>query len=103
MKDGGFGLVPNLNSRFFWDLRIDSIDWQRDSAFVIERIIERGSQTEWRELVRFYGRKKVVDTIVHDVNYLPEEIIDEVCSFFELKPIDLKCFTKRPSIPKHWI
>lgn len=94
---------PNLDPTRFWDFRYEDIDWHKSSTTIIERILERGSKTEWQELVRFYSEKKVKDTIRNKISYLPNDIIDEVCAFFALKKQELKCYIRKQSLPKHWI
>lgn len=55
-------LKPNLlrlRKSLFWDTDINSIDWEKQSKAVIERIFERGSIGEKKEIIRFYGHSKV--------------------------------------------
>src|SRR5688572_29425118 len=94
---------PSLNRRLFWEYRYDEIDWQKEYSAIIERVIERGTEDEWKELIRFYGRDKVVNTLKYETNYLPDEIIQDVCVYFNLKPTELKCYIRKQSTPRHWI
>lgn len=96
------GHKPNLNRRLFWEYRYDEIEWQKEYSSVIERVIERGTYDEWSELIRFYGRDKVVSTLKRETNYLPDEVIVIVCEYFNLKPIELKCYGRKQSTPGHW-
>jgi hypothetical protein len=41
------------------DMDYARIDWQGSYKTIIARMIERGKEKEWDELVRFYGRDKV--------------------------------------------
>ena len=45
----------------FWDTTFEKIDWEEYKPSVIQRIFERGDDTEKAEMVRFYG-KSVVDS-----------------------------------------
>lgn len=94
---------PNLHRRLFWEFRYEEVDWQKEYAVVIQRVIERGTPQEWEELIRFYGKHKVVDTLKNEMNYLPDEIIEDVCNYFRLKPSQLKCYIRKQSLPRHWI
>jgi len=86
---------PNVPKRLFWEFRYEAIDWSIEYAAVIERVIERGTEPEWEELIKFYGREKVINTLKNDTNYLPDEIINDVCKYFKLDPITLKCFIRK--------
>ena len=94
---------PNLKRRLFWEFRYSEIDWSKEYAAVIERVIERGTEQEWEELIRFYGKEKVVNTLKNETNYLADEIIQEVCRYFNLQPTQLKCYIRKQSLPGHWI
>jgi hypothetical protein len=94
---------PKLNKRLLWEFRYSEIDWSKEYSATIERVIERGAEEEWEELIRFYGREKVVNTLKYETNYLADEIIQEVCRYFNLQPSQLKCYIRKQSLPRHWI
>jgi hypothetical protein len=94
---------PNLPKRLFWEFKYEDIDWHKEYAAVIERVIERGTESEWSQLINFYGKDKVVNTLKNETNYLPDEIIDDVCKYFSLSKTQLKCYTRKQSLPRHWI
>lgn len=50
------GLRPIL----FWDIDPEKIDYSKNRNFVIQRVFERGNETEIKEIIRFYG----VDTCI---------------------------------------
>jgi plasmid maintenance system antidote protein VapI len=52
-----------LRESLFWDTDISRIDWQRQCRAVIQRVYERGNEQEKNEIVRFYGRTKVLITL----------------------------------------
>lgn len=47
--------VPNIRKILFWDTDFYQIDWHRQKKFVIERVNERGSDQEKKEILRFYN------------------------------------------------
>ncbi|MCB9426945.1 MAG: HigA family addiction module antidote protein [Flavobacteriales bacterium] len=55
--------TPNLSlirKILFWDTSIDSIDWEKNSKSVLKRILERGNPKEIKEIISFYGKKRVI-------------------------------------------
>ncbi|MBF4515621.1 plasmid maintenance system antidote protein [Flavobacterium sp. ANB] len=48
-----------LRSVVFWDTDINKIDWQKQKRAVIQRIFERGNESEKEEIIRFYGSETV--------------------------------------------
>lgn len=97
------GKKPNFHKRLFWDWRFSKIDWQKHYLAVIDRIIERGDKDDWKELVRFYGKPRVITALKSEIKYLPDYIIGDVCDYFELDREALACYTHKHSRKGHWI
>lgn len=93
---------PQVDKAWFWEFKYEEIDWEKSYRTIIKRILERGSKTEWEEMVRYYSKAKVVHTIKEEISYLPDVIIEEVCQFFKLKKDQLKCYIRKQSLPGHW-
>ena len=65
---------PNIaifQKALFWDTNIDKIDWQRQKRAVIRRVFERGTDTEIKEIISFYGVKTVEEALFSIPQYLP--------------------------------
>jgi hypothetical protein len=94
---------PNLPQRLFWDWDFNKIDWQKASASVIARVLERGLKDDWQELVRFYGGPQINAALKNEIKYLPDFIIEDVCGYFNLKQEELACYAHKQSRKGHWI
>ena len=96
--------VPNLHPKFFWEYHFDEMDWDEAYKMVIGRIIERGSQVEADELVRFYGHDKVIKAIRDEIYFLPNYGIERALVFFpELKKEEMYCYLNRLGKPYDWL
>lgn len=94
---------PNLPKRLFWEFKYEEMDWEKNYITVINRVVERGSSEEWQEMIKFYGEKKVKNTLKNETTYLTDLAIKEVCDYFKLNPEELKCYIRKQSMPQHWI
>lgn len=47
----------------FWDIDIDNIDWKKNKSFVIQRVFERGDESEILETIRFYGKGNILSCL----------------------------------------
>ena len=47
----------------FWDTNFDTLDWQRNSKWIIQRVFEYGNKSEIEETIRFYGKRKITDVL----------------------------------------
>lgn len=58
--------TPNLlilRKSLFWDTEINNIDWSKKYRAVIQRIFERGNESEKDKIINFYGAEKVNKTL----------------------------------------
>jgi plasmid maintenance system antidote protein VapI len=71
-------ISPNLSKlrkSLFWDTDINKIDWSKQYRAVIQRIFERGNETERKEVIRFYGQEKIKNALSQ--NHLPYTIYNK--------------------------
>lgn len=94
---------PDFHERLFWDWNFSRIDWEKHYLAVIDRIIERGNKDDWKEMVRFYGKPRVIKALKSEIKYLPDYIIEDVCGYFDVKHEALACYAHKQSRKGHWI
>jgi hypothetical protein len=94
---------PNLPKWLFWDVRFDKMDWKWSSEYVIERVLDRGTDENLTELIRYYGRRKVLHILKKKPIYLMDHSIQRACTFFKVKPEELRCYIRKQSRPGHWL
>jgi len=94
---------PNLKDRLFWDWKVDEVDWQKSARSIIERVLSRGNNEEYDELVRFYGREKVVHVLTVERCNIPNISMDLVTGYFGLKKEELSCYRWRQEHGYNWI
>jgi len=92
-----------FSPKWFWDLDYKKIDWQVSYRTVISRILERGGEAEWQELIRFYGKDKIIKALQEEITYLPDYTIGEVCGYFGLLKEDLLCHHRKRLRQGGWI
>ena len=63
--------LKKIRSVVFWDTDIKLIDWQKNKTSVIKRIFERGNETEIKEIINYYGKKVIADTLKQSKNLSP--------------------------------
>lgn len=55
--------LPTISKAIFWDTDFGKMDWIRYKKAIIQRVFERGSESDIDEIIRFYGKKEVINTI----------------------------------------
>jgi hypothetical protein len=93
---------PELSSQAFWDVDMDSIDYDKNARFVVEKVIDRGNLEDFKSLRQFYGDEKIKKEVIN-AKWLGDKDIYFCCAIFGLNPDDFKCYTKKQLNPRLWI
>lgn len=95
--------APSIPKELFWDFRFSEIDWQASYRSIIERVLERGTKEEWKELIRFYGKPSIIAALKTDIKFLPNHIIEEVSDYFNVAKEEMACYIRKQSRNGHWL
>ncbi len=60
-----------LSKHLFWDTNSNHIDWEQQYRAVIQRVYERGTETDKKEITRFYGSEKVKQALKESEERIP--------------------------------
>lgn len=55
--------ISKYRKTLFWDTDFDTLDWQRNSEWIIQRVFEYGNESEIKETIRFYGKRKIINVM----------------------------------------
>ena len=53
------GAAMQLSRAIFWDTDYDAIDWDNKVRYVIERVVSRGTWSDWLAIQQYYGPKRI--------------------------------------------
>lgn len=84
------------NKHLFWDTDVNSINPQKHKQAIIERVIERGSWNEFKELINFYGADSVIEC-AKKARWFSEKTMHFVSAYFDIPLEDLKCYIQKQS------
>ena len=90
-----------LRPTLFWEYDLSRMDWEKMRTLVVQRVIERGRMDDFYAILNMYGLEGVKEAIM-DIPTLNPKDLSFVCSVFDLKKEDLKCYTRKQSRWKHW-
>jgi hypothetical protein len=55
---------PNIiNPALLWEYDLDTFNYEKSYKIVIERILQMGNLEEWRNMVKFYTKEQILETI----------------------------------------
>ncbi len=92
---------PILTKQAFWDVDMNNIDYEKHARYVVEKVIEKGTENDFLNTVRFYGFDKVKNLALQAL-WLSDISINFCCTLFKVKPTDFKCYEKKQLNLQHW-
>ncbi|GAB3894492.1 hypothetical protein GCM10028803_09540 [Larkinella knui] len=95
-------LKPNLRRTLFWDVDYDKIKWNKNYQFIIERVLERGTFDEWKEIKRYYGIEKIKEAALQ-ARWLDQTTLSFCSAYFKTPVNQFRCYTLRLSNPAPWV
>ena len=94
-------LAESLSPYLFWDIDKGLFDAERNSAQIIQRVLEYGELADWKAIRNYYG----LERIAHDcksLRTLHPEALSFVCLVTNTKIEEYRCYKSRQSCPTLW-
>lgn len=52
-----------INPALLWEYDNDTFNYDKSYKIVIERVLQMGNLEEWRNMINYYSRKQILETI----------------------------------------
>ncbi len=92
---------PDINRDLFWDTDFNTIDFEKNARFVIQRVLERGNISDFRELVSFYGMERIKYEVTQ-IRYLDKKTLNFCSVIFGIDKKQFRCYNTEQSIRRLW-
>lgn len=92
----------NLPRSLFWDTNYDTIDWEKNSQYVICRVLEYGSLEDWHEMKAHYGVEKIIEAAT-SARSLSYKTMHFIANIYEVPLEKFRCYNSTHSDPIHWM
>lgn len=89
-----------ISKSLLWEYDLTNFPWHEMRTVVMQRVIERGWINDFYAAIKIYGGISRVKNIIKEIPSLSVKDMTFVCSIFELKKEDLKCYTRKQSREK---
>jgi hypothetical protein len=80
----------HLSKAAFWDVDLENLDIDRYAKFIIFRVLEKGTESDLQEIIKYYGSARIINNIVTEDNLMPRTIA-LAKKTFHLSDTDLAC------------
>ena len=84
-----------------WEFDLEKFDWQQMRNEVVQRVLERGRMDDFYAILNLYGVEGV-KAALREIPYMNDKDMNFACVTFDLRKEELKCYTRKQSMPLHW-
>ena len=97
-----YNMNVSFTKNLFWDADPQQLDFDVNKRYVIERVLNRGSLSDLREMFAYYGRQVVADVAVSLRSLDPKALSFASC-ILSVPREKFRCYTSKPSSKAPWI
>jgi len=85
--------LSKLSKYLFWDSNIDVLDPSADRCLILERVFTRGTESDEKEVLNYYGRTLIKDTIPN-IKYLDKKTLNYLSIVFGVPKEEFICYKR---------
>lgn len=85
----------DFSKYLFWDTDSTTVDLERNSSYVVQRVLEYGELSDWRLLRAYYGLKRIVE-IAKQLRSLDPKALSFLCVVSDTHEEDYRCYSQTP-------
>lgn len=93
--------LPHLSKYLFWDCDYSKVDFDKNSRYIIEKVVTRGQLDDWHEIRRYYGDDKIKEDVIN-IRSLPYRVMNFLSVIYNIPPENFRCYTNLQSNKRHW-
>ena len=94
-------LKEELSSVVFWDVDMRTVDFDKQAAFFIQRVLEYGELHDWKLILSYYGLDRIVSEC-KNMRTLDPICLSFICSISKTKKEDYRCYRTAQLTPTLW-
>jgi hypothetical protein len=83
-----------IRMELFWDLDKDRLSEETHRRIIIERVLNLGNLSEFREIVKFYGLE-IIRKEISQAGDLDPKTVAFIESFLKVNKQELRCYSKQ--------
>ena len=94
-------IINKLSKHLFWDINRNTLDLEKNKAYIIKQVLEFGLIEDWKLIYNYYGISIISNEAIC-FRELDKKALSFV-SFISKIPIEkFRCYNYQKLIPQHW-
>lgn len=93
--------IDDFSQNFFWDVKKERLDLNKNKSFVIQRIIDRGDWPDVKLLFQYYGKDIIIE-VLQKARYLDKKTVNFFATYYDLEKESFRAFQPKQSGFYNW-
>ena len=94
-------ILNSFSKHLFWDVNITDVDIDKNSKFVISKVLQYGLFSDWKIIAKYYGVNKIA-TIATSIRELDKKTSSFLSVISGIPKTKFKCYSTKQSVTQHW-
>lgn len=94
-------ILKSFSKHLFWDVNISDIDIDKNSKFVISKVLQYGLFSDWKIIIKYYGAIKIANT-AKTIRELDKKTASFLSVISGIKKTEFQCYSTEQSTVLHW-
>lgn len=86
------------NDKLFWDSDINHLNPTLHKESIIERVLERGTWSEIKELIAYYGKLAIIEA-AKEARYFSDKTTHFISGYFSIPLDNMRCYKEKQLNP----
>jgi len=93
---------PTFSQNLFWDVDISTLDIDKHSKFILERVLQYGDLDDWRKIKNYYPYD-YIKTLALDIRSLDTKTLSFIAAYLNTPIIEFRCYKLSQSDLQPWL
>ncbi len=85
--------ISEFSPHLFWDVEVENLSWEKNSAFLVQRILEYGKEEDWQLLCKVYSLAEIATNL----RSLDEVALSFISTIAKVPIQNFRCYTNKSS------
>lgn len=94
-------IIKHFSFNIFWDTDLNTLDLDLNKRFIIQRVLELGTRSDWELIKEIYGLSGIMEEMKKAKN-LDNTALSFISSITNTTKEEYRCYTLKQSHQKHW-
>ncbi len=93
--------ISDFSPHLFWDVDRKQLDWEKNKAQIIKRVLEYGMIRDWEIIKQHYGLDQIGE-VCKELRSLDDKSLSYISVLTGIPKESFRCYILKQSIPPHW-